>query len=161
MGNDMLVQDAAGRGIRQNILQSVADLHAHFSVLDRDQKEQAVVLAFLADSPLFKKAICKIIDFTSGERLQGDDGDLRAGFLAQLSEQPFELLLLDDGEQLGPICDVAGWLELREKCVKFRRGTRRADGRHEKHKAGAGQEGEPRQSTRMAGGRFGWSVRTL
>ena len=57
-------------------LEAAADLDAHLAVVGRDDQQNAVVLAGLADLPVAAELIAEVLDRLALQRRQRDDHDL-------------------------------------------------------------------------------------
>ena len=60
--NELLADDLSGEAVRQDALETVADLDTHFALARRHQDEHAVILLRLPDAPLLEQADRVIVD---------------------------------------------------------------------------------------------------
>ena len=73
---DRVLDDELRHGVGHDRLEPAADLDAHLALVRRDDEQDAVVLALLADAPLAAELIAVVLDRVALQRVQRDDGEL-------------------------------------------------------------------------------------
>ena len=94
--------------VGQRAFQPVAHLDAHFSVVARHQKQDAVVLARLAETPCAEEAVGVGLDLLAAETRYRGDHDLFRRFLLERLELLDERGLGDGIDQSGVVDDASG-----------------------------------------------------
>jgi hypothetical protein len=116
--------EAANLAIRQNGLQTVAHLGPVLMVVHGEQNHHAAILALWSDAPLTKKPVSEILRGVAFERVNGHDGDLRAGFLIHLLAKRSQVLARSVIQDAGEVIYVPLW----RKLVNFLGVNRNAEG---------------------------------
>src|SRR5262249_54984386 len=71
-----LLEDAAGEGVGEPVLEAVPDLDPRLPVGEGDQEENAVVLPLLAETPTLVESVGEVLDRFSVEGREDRDDDL-------------------------------------------------------------------------------------
>src|SRR5271165_342841 len=111
---DDLTLEAADLTIGENRLQPIANFNAITVILDYVEDQHAAVGRLRADAPLVEKIDGIALDVGAVERVDGDYGDLRMGFVVDLVADVFHLRGCAGVDDVGEIVDIAGGLELRD-----------------------------------------------
>jgi hypothetical protein len=104
----------AGASIIYHRLQAVTDLRPILPVVWRHEQHHTIVLFLLSDSELLEKVVRVGLYVIAIQRFDGDDRELRAGFLFEFGGEGFQLrfsLWLNDTCE---ICYVAGGAQVLE-----------------------------------------------
>src|SRR5579863_6613831 len=88
--------------------QAVADFDAVLAIVGSEQQEHAGVVLFCAYAEMFEEIDGVVFDGAIVERADGDDGELRAGFLLEFGAKRFQAVASRRGNDSGEIGDVAG-----------------------------------------------------
>jgi hypothetical protein len=91
-----------------NRLQAVTNLNSIFSLIRRNQQQHAAILLLTPNAQLLIKVHRIILDALPLERMHGDNGHLRTGFLFKLSTKGFQLRLCVWLNRAGKVRDIAG-----------------------------------------------------
>ena len=99
------------QAIGNNGFQPVADFEPVAAVADRQQQQDAFVLALLTHAPGAKDGVGDVIDGLAFQSGDGDKRHLRAGGVFHGGAVSFELSLARGVDDVGEIADVALGLE--------------------------------------------------
>ncbi len=113
----------AGARVINYRFEAVADFDSIFAIVWSKQQQRSGVVFFRADAEMFEEIDGIVFDRAIIERTDGDDCELRAGFLLQLGAERFQAFASGGRNHPGKIADVTG----RRNCVDVvgeRRATR-------------------------------------
>ncbi len=100
---DGLPLEASDFAIRQNRLQSIANLDASTVVVDRIKDQHSAIGGFASDPPLMEQIDGVTFDVAAIERMNGHYGDLGMGFFVNL---PADFFDLRDGIRVQNMCEI-------------------------------------------------------
>ena len=102
--------EAADFAVGEDAFEAVADLRPIFVVVGGVEDEDAAAGLLGADAPFCGEGVGVVEDVLAVGGGDGDDGDLRFGFLVDLGAEGDEFSFAVGGEDVGEIADVAGGL---------------------------------------------------
>ena len=102
----------AGASVVDDGLEAVTDFGPIFAVVGRDEEEDAVVLVLLSDAERFENLVGELLDRFAIEGIDGDDGELRPGFLLELEAERVDAGFGIEGDDAGKIGDVIGGMDV-------------------------------------------------
>ena len=76
LGQDRVLDDELRQGVGHHRLEPAADLDPDLVLVGRDDEQDAVVLALLADAPRAAELVAEVLDRVALQRLERDDDDL-------------------------------------------------------------------------------------
>ena len=88
---DRVLDDQPGHRVGEIAFEAVADLDAHVALVRRDDQDDAVVLALLADPPGAAELIAVVGDVVALQRFQRDHDELVGGLRLERGELGIEL----------------------------------------------------------------------
>jgi len=121
----------AGASVGDDGFEAVADFGPVFVFARSDEKEDAAVVLFASDAELLEKFVAVLCGGFAFERMHGDDGHLRAGFLFEFGAKIFKAGVGVRREHGGEIGNVAGGVNGFDV---LGRSGKRADGKKSKEK---------------------------
>lgn len=100
-------------------LESVANFNAVFAIVGSEKKQGTGVVFFCANAKMFEEINSVIFDGAIVKRSNGDDGELRAGFLFELPAERFNALLgvlRDNAGEIGDVADGRNVVDVVSEC---------------------------------------------
>jgi hypothetical protein len=134
--DDRAIADLADEAVGQGALDAVAGCNEKLAILDRDEKEDPVVLVLVARLPGLGEPHRTLGDRIGLGRADGHDGDLGAGLLLELADAVGESRLgagVDDAGEVGHEADR-----------RRQRGRRRVGPERDRQEEADGREEDPR-----------------